>query len=93
MVFSKHDVNKDGYITTRELAAALKDLHLPTDTSQAVSTLHEFDKDSDGRLDLPEFALLLRKLRALQGSTPPPPPPHCARPSAPTTRAASDRSR
>ena len=70
VIFSKHDVNKDGYITTRELTSALKDLHLPTDTTQAVSTLHEFDKNSDGRLDLPEFALLLRKLRSLQGLDP-----------------------
>ena len=32
--------------------------------------MHEFDKNSDGRLDLSEFALLLRKLRALQGLDP-----------------------
>ena len=70
VVFSKHDRDKNGYISTRELTGALKELHLPTDTQGAVAILHQFDRDSDGRLDLPEFAMLLRKMRSLQGLDP-----------------------
>ena len=84
VVFSKHDVNKDA--TTREPVAALKDLHLPTDTSQAVSTLHEFDKDSDGSSTCRSLRCCCVSCAHSRASTPPPPPPHCARPSAPTTR-------
>ena len=70
VIFDRHDRDRNGFLATRELRHALKDLHLQADSAQAISVLHEFDRDSDGRLDLAEFAKLLRKLRSLQGVAP-----------------------
>ena len=70
VIFTKYDKTKNGYMSSRELVPALKELHLPTETTQAVQILSQFDANSDGRLDLPEFALLLRKIRGLQGLDP-----------------------
>ena len=70
VIFDRHDQKRNGFLTSRELRQALKDLHLQADSAQAISVLHEFDRDTDGRLDLAEFARLLRKLRALQGVAP-----------------------
>ena len=65
VIFDRHDKTRNGYLSTRELRSALKDLHLQADSAQAIAVLHEYVNDSDGRLDLPEFARLLRKLRSL----------------------------
>ena len=35
VIFGKYDRGKSGYMSTRELVPALKELHLPTETAQA----------------------------------------------------------
>ena len=57
----RHDNDHDGYITTRELRHALRELKLQVDTDQALKILYEFDQNEDGKLDLNEFGTLLRK--------------------------------
>ena len=57
----RHDNDHDGYITTRELRHALRELNLQVDTDQALKILYEFDQNDDGKLDLNEFGILLRK--------------------------------
>ena len=44
LLCNRYDRDRNGYMSSRELVPALKELHLPTDTSSAVSILHQFDK-------------------------------------------------
>ena len=69
VIFDRHDRDRNGFLATRELRQALKDLHLQADSAHAIAVLHEYDRDADGRLDLAEFARLLRRLRSFQGLT------------------------
>ena len=63
---AKHALRKSLVFTPGESAAYLLLAPL-AQPREAVQLLHAYDRDSDGRLDLAEFALLLRKMRASGG--------------------------
>jgi len=47
----------------RELRAALRDAGLACASDDAIATLHKYDADGDGKLDLAEFGLLVAECR------------------------------
>lgn len=54
--FRKFDVNHDGFITTNELQAAMKDLKAIEMSDSAVHAfIGEVDEDNDGRINYKEF--------------------------------------
>ena len=93
--FAQFDTDSDGGLTAREVRTALRKLGLPDATADdAIATLHKYDGDGDGKLDLPEFGKLVQELTRYQLEeaarreellvppevrSPPHLPPHCAR--------------
>ena len=59
-----------GDIDCVELRSALNALGMPCDTAAAAEVLAKFDDDASGRLELPEFAELVRKLQQFQAGAP-----------------------
>ena len=60
--FQSFDANKSGKLDHKELRPALKKMGVPSDTSEAVRLLQEYDKNNDGLLSLAEFGKLVRAL-------------------------------
>ncbi|KAL1514664.1 hypothetical protein AB1Y20_003753 [Prymnesium parvum] len=69
-IFDQHDTDHDGFMSTRELRHALRELNIQVNTDQALKIVYDFDRNSDGKLDQNEFRSIVFKLRQLQGITP-----------------------
>lgn len=67
-VFLAFDRDRSGSIDRRELAAALDELGLATDSRQAGDILSRYDTDNSGALELPEFRTLVGELRRFQAA-------------------------
>ncbi|XP_035692485.1 calcium-dependent protein kinase 19-like [Branchiostoma floridae] len=65
-VFSKHDVNKDGKMSSKELEAALKELGVPASSTLIQGILAQYDKPPhDGFISLTEFQNLATDMEAI----------------------------
>ena len=77
-VFDQYDTDNSGYLSTRELRGALKQMKLFSDRSETIAILHEFDRDGNGAprpvLIAPASPLTRARIRA----QPPPQPRHRA---------------
>ena len=67
-VFLAFDRDRSGSIDKRELAAALDELGLETDSTQAASILARYDRDRSGVLELGEFRTLCEELQVFQAT-------------------------
>ena len=64
--FRRYDHNKSGDLDVLELADALRDLGVQTDSSQAKNVLDRYDSNRSGLLELNEFTTLVHELRRFQ---------------------------
>ena len=63
--FQLFDLNRDGTITSAELAQAMRHLGQHLSPEQAVEIVKGYDVNGDGKIEFAEF--LLHQLRTLQG--------------------------
>jgi len=60
--FKKYDANGTGALDRQELEAALKEMGLNMSSKEVGAAMKSVDADNNGRLDLTEFARLLKIL-------------------------------
>ena len=80
--FDHFDKNRSGYLDYRELRRALHHMGLNVSTSASIELLRAYDDYPDGKLDVHEFAELVRDLGSGGGAAAAAPPgPYAARPA------------
>jgi len=62
--FEHFDRNRSGFLDYRELREALRHYGLDMSMSQAANLVQRYDSNPDGRLDVNEFAAMVRDLEA-----------------------------
>ena len=61
-IFNKHDRNKTGFLSRKELQPALRDLHVDVSRREAAEILRDYDVDGSNTLSLNEFTALCRRI-------------------------------
>jgi len=61
-IFTKHDRNKTGFLSRKELQPALRDLHVDVSRREAADILRDADTDGSNTLSLNEFTALCRRI-------------------------------
>jgi calcium-binding protein CML len=61
-IFTKHDRNKSGFLSRKELQPALRDLHVDVSRKEAADILRDADADGSNTLSLNEFTALCRRI-------------------------------
>eukprot|EP00966_Prymnesium_polylepis_P266569 6158326-Prymnesium_polylepis.1 len=62
-VFARYDLDRSGGIDVHELRPALRRLGLGVSAPQVTAILRRYDANGDMRIDLVEFAVLVRELQ------------------------------
>eukprot|EP00285_Hemiselmis_virescens_P015602 CAMPEP_0173397374 /NCGR_PEP_ID=MMETSP1356-20130122/38202_1 /TAXON_ID=77927 ORGANISM="Hemiselmis virescens, Strain PCC157" /NCGR_SAMPLE_ID=MMETSP1356 /ASSEMBLY_ACC=CAM_ASM_000847 /LENGTH=495 /DNA_ID=CAMNT_0014356621 /DNA_START=20 /DNA_END=1507 /DNA_ORIENTATION=- len=67
-IFVSLDVDKDGFLTMKELKGAFEKLHKQPKEEQLLWLMHKYDRSGDERIDVDEFTLMYGELVSLQDS-------------------------